>query len=353
MSGMGAKERFDRAKAGIGGGARGVMDGIRKDMQAEKLGLKPTGGRAWSHGFLNKKFWHPTSFRNQEKLFKAESDAEAVARRKVDAAKEFSEEQEFFKNTELLSVADRTSLRNKQQLAFMYQKPPGYEAMLEKEKTAAKEAAEAEARERLQAETTEARLAAGLPPLNPEEIAKRREHRMQKDMYGRSVMTAAEMPQLANAPKGDGVGLARIQLLGVEVKAIHCIRCGGFGHHGTDRECPMHDHNPNEEFRLKLEDPLSLMKAREELTKMRKFEMRTPVAGSGRSPTRGGGDPNGANQKILHDDDQWGGGMGMDMGTNRGTTMEPTYSSFWSVRAAALLQTAARGGTASWTRCPR
>ena len=39
----GAKERFERAKAGIAP-ARGVMDGIRKDAQAEKLGLKPKGG---------------------------------------------------------------------------------------------------------------------------------------------------------------------------------------------------------------------------------------------------------------------------------------------------------------------
>lgn len=298
----GAKERFERAKAGIGGAARGVMDGIRKDMQAEKLGLKPTGGKAWTHGFLNQKFWHPMSFRNQEKLFKAEQEAETAKKRKEDAAKEFSEEQEFFKNTELLSAADRTSLRNKQQLAFMYQKPPGYEAMLEKEKAQAKEAKEAEERERLRAEETEARLKAGLPPLNPEEIAKRREHKMKKDMYGRRVLTGDEMPELKHAPKADGVELARVQMLGKELKAIQCMRCGGFGHNGTDKECPMHNFNPNDEFRLKLEDPLSLMKAREALTKMRKFELKTPMTGSGRSPTRGGGDPNAANQQLLHDD---------------------------------------------------
>lgn len=272
-------------------------------MQAEKLGLKPTGGRAWTHGFLNQKFWHPSSFRNQEKLFKAEHDAETANKRKEEAAKEFAEEQEFFKNTELLSAADRTSLRNKQQLAFMYQKPPGYEAMLEKEKTQAREAKEAEERERDQAEEAEARLAAGLPPLNPEEIAKRRERKMKKDMYGRSVLTGDEMPELKHAPKADGVELARVQMLGKELKAIQCLRCGGFGHNGTDKECPMHNFNPNDEFRLKLEDPLSLMKAREELTRMRKFELRTPMTGSGRSPTRGGGDPNAANQQLLHDVD--------------------------------------------------
>ena len=75
----GAKERFERAKAGIAP-AKGVMDGIRKDMQAEKLGLKPKGGTAWSHGFLNQKYWHPLSYRNQERLFKAEQEEEARRR---------------------------------------------------------------------------------------------------------------------------------------------------------------------------------------------------------------------------------------------------------------------------------
>ena len=270
-------------------------------MQAEKLGLKPTGGKAWTHGFLNQKYWHPMSFRNQEKLFKAEQDAEVAKKRKEDAQKEFQEEQEFFKNTELLSAADRTTLRNRQQLSFMYQKPPGYEAMLEREKTMAKDAEEAQARERAQAEEMEARLAAGLPPLNPEEIAKRREHKMKKDVYGRNVLTGDEMPELKHAPKHDGVELARVQPLGKEVKAIQCLRCGGFGHNGTDKECPMRDFNPNDEFRLKLEDPLSLIKAREALAKSTKFELKTPMTGSGRSPTRGGGDPNAANQQLLQD----------------------------------------------------
>ena len=51
-------------------------------MQAEKLGLKPRGGTAWSHGFLNQKDWHPLSYRNQEKLFKAEQEAEQGGEKK-------------------------------------------------------------------------------------------------------------------------------------------------------------------------------------------------------------------------------------------------------------------------------
>jgi CBF1 interacting corepressor len=134
----GAKERFERAKAGIAP-ARGVMDGIRKDAQAEKLGLKPKGGTAWSHGFLNQKFWHPLSYRNQERLFKAEQEEETRKTRNEEAKKEFEERAEFFKNTELLSQADRDNLRNRQQLAFMYQQPPGFKEMQEREKQEADE----------------------------------------------------------------------------------------------------------------------------------------------------------------------------------------------------------------------
>ena len=65
----------------------------------------------------------------------------------------------------------------------------------------------------------------------------------------------------------------------------------------------MHHHNPNDEFRLKLEDPLSLMTARAELMKNRKFELKTPMTG-GRSPTRGGFAVGAANQQLLHDLEQ-------------------------------------------------
>jgi len=53
-----------------------------------------------------------------------------------------------------------------------------------------------EEQERFDKEKTEARVAAGLPPLNPEEIAERRTHKMKKDMYGRNIMSAEEMPEL-------------------------------------------------------------------------------------------------------------------------------------------------------------
>ena len=244
----GAKERFERAKAGIAP-AKGVMDGIRKDMQAEKLGLKPKGGTAWSHGFLNQKYWHPLSYRNQERLFKAEQEEEAKKKRNELAKKEFAEQAELFKNTELLSQSDRDALRNRQQLAFMYQQPPGFKEMQEREKEEAEERKRREMEDLKAREEKAAREAAGLPPLVPE---KPKRHHFKKDMYGKNVMTEEEMPELRGAPKMDGVGLARVQPFGKQVKAVQCLRCGGFGHQSGDKECPMRDQNPADEFRVKL-----------------------------------------------------------------------------------------------------
>ena len=45
------------------------------------------------------------------------------------------------------------------------------------------------------------------------------------------------MPELRGAPKMDGVGLARVQPFGKQVKAVQCLRCGGLGHQSGDKEC--------------------------------------------------------------------------------------------------------------------
>ena len=100
---------------------------------------------------------------------------------------------------------------------------------------------------------------------------------MPKDAFGYRVLTAAEIPDLKGAPGQaivEGQNISHAKLLGKEYRPIQCLRCGGFGHNGIDRECPMHEHNPNEEFRVRLEDPLSLMKAREELSNMQKFVLK-------------------------------------------------------------------------------
>ena len=134
-------------------------------------------------------------------MFQAERAAAARARRDADAAREFAENAEFFKNTEALAAKDRASARYKRELAFMYQKPPGFDAALEREKAEKAKAAARDAEAARGAEETAARVAAGLPPLSAEQIARRKKRKMRRDADGRNVAAADAFPELAGAPR--------------------------------------------------------------------------------------------------------------------------------------------------------
>lgn len=55
---------------------------------------------------------------------------------------------------------------------------------------------------------------------------------------------------------------ARVKPFGVEVRNVKCLRCGNYGHQSGDRECPLKDAiMPNEEGRLKRDDPLTAILA--------------------------------------------------------------------------------------------
>lgn len=46
------------------------------------------------------------------------------------------------------------------------------------------------------------------------------------------------------------------------MRNVKCLRCGNFGHQSGDRECPLKDAiMPNEESRLKRDDPLTAIMA--------------------------------------------------------------------------------------------
>lgn len=58
---------------------------------------------------------------------------------------------------------------------------------------------------------------------------------------------------------------ARLKPFGVEVRNVKCARCGTFGHQSGDRECLLRDMiMPNEESRLKRDDPLTAILAHTE-----------------------------------------------------------------------------------------
>lgn len=55
---------------------------------------------------------------------------------------------------------------------------------------------------------------------------------------------------------------ARVKPFGIEIRNVKCLRCGNFGHQSGDRECPLKDViMPNEESRLKRDDPLTAILA--------------------------------------------------------------------------------------------
>lgn len=55
---------------------------------------------------------------------------------------------------------------------------------------------------------------------------------------------------------------ARVKPFGIEVRNVKCVRCGNYGHQSGDRECPLKDViMPNEESRLKRDDPLTAILA--------------------------------------------------------------------------------------------
>ena len=158
------------------------------------------------------------NYRNQKALFEAEQ-LEAK-RREADAkAKaEFAEQAELFRNMATLPGKERQRLQAAEQVAFMYQKPPGYDAMREREAAAP-----------------------------------------------------------AAQPSGEGDAAAAVASdgrprLGAPVVRVQCLRCRSFGHEASACQQPRVG-QPLLASRL-LEDPLTLMRARAELATHAKFEYR-------------------------------------------------------------------------------
>ncbi|KAM1012191.1 hypothetical protein ACFX13_043074 [Malus domestica] len=273
-----------------------------------EVDYKNKSGTAWSHSYLNQKPWHPLSYPNQRRKWIAEQIQAQRQRRTEEVSREYAQEQEFFRQAALVSKKDKEKIETMKAVSFMYVRPPGYNA----ESAKAAEIADESAREHPQTQAlTDATATSTSSQRPPESLPPTAEHAKKsrpKDVFGRPLPTEQEFEVLKNAPRLETGVPTRAKPFGVEVRNVKCVRCGTFGHQSGDRECPLKDAiMPNEESRLKRDDPLTAILAHTDPSEPLKWELKQKP---GISPPRGGFKPDDPNQQIVAEDtifDEYGG----------------------------------------------
>ncbi|KAK9697014.1 hypothetical protein RND81_08G009400 [Saponaria officinalis] len=270
------------------------------DKNGGEVDYKTKSGTAWSHNFLNQKPWHPLSYPNQRRKWIAEQTHAHRQRRTEEVSREYLQEQEFLRQTSLLSQKEKEKVDLMQAVSFMYVRPPGYNAESAK-------AAEIVEEKRKLGEIDPAVAASSSAPLESAPVKEEKRKSRPKDVFGRSLPTEEEFAVLKNAPKLETGVAGRAKPFAVEVRNVKCVRCATFGHQSGDRECPLKDAiMPNEESRLKRDDPLTTIMAQMDSSEPLKWELKQKP---GISPPRGGFQPDDPNQQIVAEDifDEYGG----------------------------------------------
>lgn len=284
----------------------------------EEVEYKQKSGTAWSHSYLNQKPWHPLSYPNQRRKWIAEQQNAQKSRKAEEVAHEFSQQQEFFRQTAEMNTREKEKVEVLQAVSFMYMRPPGYNAesaraaeIADERKMLGIDAPPSSSQDASLAVTSQGE-AGGIEP----EV--KRKPRV-KDVFGRSVATEEEFAVLKDAPKMDTGVAGRVKPFAIEIRNVKCAKCGGFGHQSGDRECPLKDViTPNEIERLKRNDPLNAIIAQATGDEPFKWELKSQPGAM--SPARGGFRPDDPNQQILADEDIYdeyggflaGGGIGED-----------------------------------------
>ncbi|GAX81956.1 hypothetical protein CEUSTIGMA_g9384.t1 [Chlamydomonas eustigma] len=120
--------------------SRGALAGVKADLNHAKEAGKDydprAAGSAWTHNFLNQKPWHPMNFRNRMKTWENEQKHMTDQKTKEKAQAEFDAEQEYLQTLSLLSPEQQQRWKDRQSISFMYQKPPGLDAALARDKEA-------------------------------------------------------------------------------------------------------------------------------------------------------------------------------------------------------------------------
>ncbi|KAL4323691.1 hypothetical protein GQ457_11G020330 [Hibiscus cannabinus] len=263
-----------------------------------EVDYKTKAGTAWSHSYLNQKPWHPLSYPNQRRKWIAEQTHAQRSRRAEEVAREYAQEQEFFRQTALISKKEKEKMEMMKAVSFMYVRPPGYNAESAK---AAEIADERKSTEHNDISNDH------LTTMPPESTTKEKKKSRPKDVFGRALPTEEEFEVLKNAPRLETGVSGRVKPFAVEVRNVKCLRCGNYGHQSGDRDCPLKDAiMPNEESRLKRDDPLTAIMAQMDPTEPLKWELKQKP---GLSPPRGGFRPDDPNQQIVAEDifDEYGG----------------------------------------------
>ncbi|XP_073306984.1 uncharacterized zinc finger CCHC domain-containing protein At4g19190 [Primulina huaijiensis] len=278
--------------------------GFRLGKKTEgEVDYRTKSGTAWSHNFLNQKPWHPLSYPNQRRKWIAEQTHAQKQRRAEEVSREYAQEQEFLRQTALISQKEKEKLEMMKAVSFMYVKPPGYNAESAKAAEVADEKKTHEQDPSLDAATSSMNV-----ETKPSTVEKKKSR--PKDLYGRALPTEEQFEVLKNAPRLETGVLVRAKPFGVEIRNVKCLRCGNFGHQSGDRECPLKDAiMPNEESRLKRDDPLTTIIAQTESSEPLKWELKQKP---GMSPPHGGFNPDDPNQQIVAEDifDEYGGFLG-------------------------------------------
>ncbi|KAK1284833.1 putative zinc finger CCHC domain-containing protein [Acorus calamus] len=265
-----------------------------------EVDYKTKAGTAWSHSYLNQKPWHPLSYPNQRRKWIAEQTDAERCRRADEIAREFSQEQEFLRQTSLVSQKEKEKLETIRAVSFMYVRPPGYNAESAK-------AAEIADQARRDGGTDQGPSVASSSTTPKDHHGEDKKKARPKDVFGRALPTEEEFEVLKNAPRLETGLPGRVKPFGVEIRNVRCVRCGKFGHQSGDRECPLKDAiMPNEESRLKRDDPLTAIMSQMDPTEPLKWELKQMP---GMSPPRGGFTPDDPNQQIVAEDifDEYGG----------------------------------------------
>lgn len=266
-----------------------------------EVDYKTKAGTAWSHSYLNQKPWHPLSYPNQRRKWIAEQTHAQRERRAEELAREYAQEREFLRQTSLLSQKEKEKVDMMQAVSFMYVRPPGYNA------ESAKAAEIADERKKLGENDPTTVASSSLVLQQTAPVKEEKKKPQPRDVFGRPLPTEEEFAVLKNAPRLETGVPGRVKPFAVEVRNVKCVRCGNFGHQSGDRECPLKDAiMPNDENRLKRDDPLTAIMAHMDSSEPLKWELKQRP---GISSPRGGFMPDDPNQQIVAEDifDEYGG----------------------------------------------